>query len=175
MDNPMPYSRFCLDENGLVVDGLALFVLETFRTQENIMDPRFSFYVNRVFKEYLFPRDVFDINEYTPVDVQLLMSQLDTVSYNWLTSTWQSRFSHLRMKSKIQVASEEFLGGCEATCWFSFRGQKHRVTKVVNETLTLSTLHCLAQLVYDTSLSVRTNQYHSKLRDVIDPPPKLSR
>lgn len=171
----MPDTRFCLDESSSVVDTLALFVLDTFTTQENIMDPRFSFYVNRVFKEYLFPKDIFDINEYVPLDIALLMARLDTSSYRWLTFYWQQRFNHLRFQSKISVDAKNFTSGCEASCWFVLNEKRHRVTKIVNETLTLSTLHCLAQLAYDTSVTVRTVQYRSALKDLTYPPSEHSR
>lgn len=165
----MPEDRFLIDENDTVVDAHAKFVLDCLSESYSIMDPRFSFYVNRVFKEYLFPRDFIGLSEYQPLDVRALMQDYDTSSYRFLESVWMPRYNHILFRAVLSK-SNKLRCVYDGSALFVIDDKQVNRVEVVNDSLTLAALHALALLAFDTAVTVRTKQFRLASQGRLYPP-----
>jgi hypothetical protein len=84
--------RFVVDENEVVVDNLAYFVYTSLQTQKFLSDERFTFMLNRVFREYLLPGSDEDAR-YKPLSITWLLRQSDAKSAHYLQETWSKRYN----------------------------------------------------------------------------------
>ena len=84
--------RFVIDEHGVVIDNMAYFVYQSLQKQTYLDDDRFSFIMNRVFREYLLdglPENVY----YKPLSITWLLRETDAKSSYYIRERWSPRYS----------------------------------------------------------------------------------
>jgi hypothetical protein len=148
-------NRFVVDENEVVVDNMAYFVYQTLQAQKDIHDERFSFVMNRVFREYLLPGND-DDTFYKPLSITWLLRMSDASASFYLREKWGLRYG-------INLSCEQ----TEAGTYFC------NVSKTVDDTTytitgaeesdteTLACLLALSAACLEWSTIQRTEQYHT--------------
>jgi hypothetical protein len=145
--------RFVIDENEVVVDNMAYFVYCSLQTHDSINEDKFSFILNRVFREYLLPGTEED-TQYKPLSIAWLLRMSDATAAFYIREKWSVRYG-------ISLTCEQ-QDNSSYICTTSKTVEDHTYTLTsaeCSDTEVMACLLALAAACLEWSTIQRTEQY----------------